>query len=72
MEDWVEVVGFKKNCGLPFIHGIIDAIHIYIEKPNGPFAKDYYSFKSKHSTCNCRLWLTIGGSSKMCLWGYVA
>ncbi len=53
-EDWVEiVVGFEKNCGLPSIHGTIDVIHIHIEKPNGPFARDYYSFKS--NTFNIQL-----------------
>lgn len=41
------MAGFKKNCGLPSIHGTIDVIHMHIQKPNGPFARDYYSFKSK-------------------------
>ncbi len=58
-EDWVEIVaGFKKNWGLPSIHGTIDIIHIHIQKPNGPFARDYYSFKSK--TFNMHLQTMVG------------
>ncbi len=72
-EDWVEVVaGFKKKSGLPSIHGTIDIIQIHIEKPNGPFAKNIIPSNPKHSTCNYILWLTIGGRSKMCLWGCLA
>ncbi len=46
IEELVKVmVGFKTFCGLPFIHGAIDVIHIH--KSKRTFVRDYFSFKSK-------------------------
>jgi hypothetical protein len=50
-EDLLEVVaGFKNFCGLPFVDGAINVIHIRIQKPIGPFIGYYYFFKSETFT----------------------
>jgi hypothetical protein len=66
------VAGFKKICGLPSIHSTIDIIHIHIQKPNGPFTRDYYSFKSKTFNMHLHTIVDNWGSSNMCLWGCLA
>jgi hypothetical protein len=39
--------GFKKFCNLPFIYSAINVTQIHIQKPQGGFVGDYFSFKSK-------------------------
>jgi hypothetical protein len=49
-DDLVKVMaGFKDLCGLPSVHGAIDATHIHLKKPKGEkfFVADFYSFKFK-------------------------
>jgi hypothetical protein len=42
------MVGFKDFCGLPLVHGAINATQIHLHKPMGQrFAIDYYYFKLK-------------------------
>jgi hypothetical protein len=36
---------FKKWCGIPSVHGVIDYTHIAILKPT-KFVEDYYYFKN--------------------------
>jgi hypothetical protein len=43
-EMWEVMLEFKKWCGIPSVHGVIDCTHVAISKPT-EFAEDYYYFK---------------------------
>ena len=41
-----KLFNFKDFCGLPAIHGAMDVTQIHLHKPHGPFADEYYAYKS--------------------------
>jgi type II secretory pathway component PulK len=62
-EDLLKVmIGFKDFSDLPSIHDAINVMQIHIQKPKGPFARNYYSFKSKFY--NMQLQVVIDSKKK--------
>jgi hypothetical protein len=56
MVDFMD--GFKDFCGLPLVHGAINATQTHLQKPMGQhFTIDYYFLKGYNSSNFKQLWI---------------
>jgi len=70
--DLIEVMdGFKDFCGMPLVHGAMDATQIHVQKSKAKvFTIDFYSFKSKGQSFKCKLLWTTKRRFEMCMLGF--